>query len=313
MRPKVSIVVAAYNIEKYIERCLRSLVNQTLKEIEVLVVNDGSIDRTEIITKEFEKDSRFKVITQENGGLSSARNTGIKNASGKYIAFLDGDDYVCKEMYEELYDKIKKEKSDLVICGFYKIWENDKFIEKKRKKFNVNKKILKGDVIGNFLSKHDEPFTVAWNKLYNLEIIVKNNIYFENPAFFEDVGFMPRYLYYTKKISVVNKMLYFYIQRSGSITKSYNPIIEKSFEKTISLINKFYYQKAYNKYLEVFELRLLIYILNYSLRNSISSENIVNKILKFRKCWRLAPIKHKIAYLLIRIKLYNKIFLNIRK
>jgi glycosyltransferase involved in cell wall biosynthesis len=309
MKPKVSVVVAAYNVEKYIERCLQSLANQTLKEIEILVINDGSKDRTEEIAKKFEEeDSRFKVITQENGGLSAARNTGIKNACGSYIAFLDGDDFVHPEMYKKLYNKIIQEKSDLVISGFYKVWEDNEFKEIKRKKFKVNKKLLKNDVLANFLTKHDEPFVVAWNKLYRLEIIRENEIYFENRAFFEDVGFIPRYLYYCKRVSVVEEELYYYVQRNGSITRSYNPVIEKSLRNTLNIINTFFWQGTYKKHLKAYELRLLLYKLNYSLKNGKDLDESINRILELTAYTKLLPFKHRIAIFLLHIGLYREIF-----
>lgn len=104
-KPKISIVVAAYNVEDYIEKCLESLTAQSIKEIEILVINDGSRDNTVNIANEFTKcDKRIRVISQENGGLSAARNTGINHANGEFIAFVDGDDYLDKSMYEILYE-----------------------------------------------------------------------------------------------------------------------------------------------------------------------------------------------------------------
>jgi glycosyltransferase involved in cell wall biosynthesis len=303
MKPKVSVVVAAYNVEKYIERCLQSLANQTLREIEILVINDGSKDRTEEIAKKFEeKDSRFKVITQENGGLSAARNTGIKNARADYIAFLDGDDYVNVTMYEKLYSKIIHEQSDLAICGFVKVWEDADGIELKRKKYKVNKKLLNGDIIGNFLTKQDEPFVVAWNKLFKKNIIKTNSIYFENRAFFEDVGFIPRYLFYSKKIVVVNQVLHYYVQRSGSITKKYNPIIEESARNTLSLLNNFFNSKEllekYKEDIKQLETRLLIYIINKKIKHNKDISEDVKK-LRSLSCKKI-PFKHKIGVYLMQ-------------
>ena len=120
--PKVSVIVPVYNVEEYLERCLDSLVNQTLKDIEIIIVNDGSTDGSkEIIQKYLNKYKNIVYLEKENGGLSSARNYGIPYAKGEYIGFVDSDDYVEITMYENMYNKAIEEKSDMVECDF--IWE----------------------------------------------------------------------------------------------------------------------------------------------------------------------------------------------
>ena len=121
--PKVSIIVPIYNVEGYIEKCLETLVNQTLEDIEIILVNDGSTDNSELIAKRFFEKYPEKIVylEKENGGLSDARNYGIPYSKGEYIAFLDSDDYVEKNMYEEMYELAKRENSDMVQCNFY--WE----------------------------------------------------------------------------------------------------------------------------------------------------------------------------------------------
>ena len=119
--PKVSVIVPFYNVEGYIEKCLETLVNQTLKDIEIILVNDGSKDRSIDIVKKFLKQYPEKIVylEKENGGLSDARNFAIPYARGEYIAFLDSDDYVEKDMYQLMYDMAQKEKSDMVECDFF--------------------------------------------------------------------------------------------------------------------------------------------------------------------------------------------------
>ncbi|UJF15261.1 glycosyltransferase [Jeotgalibaca sp. MA1X17-3] len=125
---KVSIIVPVYNVEKYLKKSIESLMNQTLKDIEIILVNDGSTDNSLFICKQYEKkDFRIKVIDKNNGGVSSARNIGIELASGQYIGFIDPDDWIEPEMYEKMYSKIEKTKSDVCICNYIK--------EKNKKKF----------------------------------------------------------------------------------------------------------------------------------------------------------------------------------
>ncbi|MGG0464509.1 glycosyltransferase family 2 protein [Priestia aryabhattai] len=309
MQPKVSIVVAAYNVEKYISRCINSLLNQTLEEIEILVINDGSKDNTVSVVDTIQKsDSRVKLITQSNGGLSAARNTGIDNAKGEFIAFLDGDDYVESNMYEMLYNQMVKEEADLSICNFYKVWENEKFEEQKRTENCLKTSLIEKSYITNFLTKHDEAFVVAWNKLFRLSIITRNKLKFENRAFFEDVGFIPRYLYFSRHITHVNEPLHFYIQRAGSITKSYNPIIEKSSENTINIVRDFFQDKINKDIIKAFELRLLIYQINYSLENKKNINILKNRVINLQKGRAMLPLKHRVAVLLLKYNLYEKIY-----
>ena len=131
---KVSVIVPFYNVEKYIDRCLNSLVNQTLEDIEIIIVNDGSKDNSETIAKEYSSKYKDKIIylEKENGGLSDARNYAIPYATGEYIAFLDSDDYVEVNMYEQMYEKAKKENADIVECDFLWEYPNEK-IESKGK------------------------------------------------------------------------------------------------------------------------------------------------------------------------------------
>ena len=128
---KISVIVPVYNVQKYIDNCLKSLVTQTIKDIEIIIVNDGSKDNSEKIIE--------KYVEKENGGLSSARNYGLEYATGEYIAFLDSDDYVDCKMYEEMYNLAKKENADMVECDFIWEWKYGKKVFDKRKKHKKTK------------------------------------------------------------------------------------------------------------------------------------------------------------------------------
>ena len=128
---KISIVVPIYNVEKYVKKCIESLIKQTYKNIEIILVDDGSTDSSaEIIDEYANKDSRIIAIHQKNKGVSSARNTGLKAARGEYIGFVDPDDYVDCQMYEVMVNKLQASLADLVVCGYSKIWESSKKTEK---------------------------------------------------------------------------------------------------------------------------------------------------------------------------------------
>ena len=166
--PKISIIVPVYNVEKYIDKCLRSLTEQTLQDIEIIIVNDGTQDKSEDIIEKYVKDNptKIKYYKKENGGLSSARNYGLKYVTGEYIAFLDSDDYVETNMYEEMYILAKKENAEMVECDFVWEWEYGKKILDKRRDYKTKEEIMK------------KPRVVAWNKIYKREILNKYKIRF---------------------------------------------------------------------------------------------------------------------------------------
>ena len=194
---KISIIVPFYNVENYIEKCLQSLVNQTLEDIEILLVNDGSQDNSEMIAKQFVEKYPNKIIylKKENGGLSDARNYAIPYAKGEYIAFLDSDDYVETNMYEEMYNKAKEENLDYVECDF--LWEYpDKTLESKGKQYN-NKKEM-------FIHTR----VVAWNKLIKREIVQDNHLEFPKGYRYEDVEFFYKLLPLIHHYGIVQNHLF---------------------------------------------------------------------------------------------------------
>ncbi len=234
--PKVSVIVPIYNVEKYLEKSLISLVNQTLQEIEIILVNDGSKDKSGEIAKQYQEKYPRKIIylEKENGGLSDARNFGIPHATGEYIAFLDSDDYVELEMYEEMYQIAQKEKSDMVQCNFY--WE-----------YPQKRKLGKLEIY-NQHNKIEKARVEAWNKLIKREILQQTKIEFPKGYYYEDVEFTYKLLPYLKNISFSNKPYIHYIQRLNSISNSQNERTKDIFEILDHVIS-FYQQRGfYEKY-----------------------------------------------------------------
>ena len=258
---KLSIIVPVFNMEKYIERCLDSLVNQTLNDIEIIIVNDGSYDKSkEIIQKYLKKYiSKIKYFEKQNGGLSSARNYGIKYAKGEYIAFLDSDDYVEINMYEEMYNLAKQENSDIVECDF--IWEWEK--EGESREQNILKKI-KYDKRRDYKNKKEmmkRPRVIAWNKLIKREIIEKNNIIFPEGLIYEDLEFFYKLIPYVNRISYINKYFVHYVQREDSISNKQTENNEDIFQ-ILNNIFKFYKEtglyKEYENQLKYMKKRILL-------------------------------------------------------
>lgn len=240
--PKVSVIVPVYNVEKYIEKCLESLVNQTLQDIEIIIVNDGSTDGSEeIIRKYLNKYSeKIKYVTKTNGGLSDARNYGMKYATGDYIAFLDSDDYVDVTIYEKMYKKAVYENCDFVECDF--IWKYD------------NKEVK--DCGYMYKDKHEmlaNARVVAWNKLIKKELIDKLNLEFPKGLRYEDVEFFYKLIPYINKFGFVKEYLIYYVQRATSIANTQNERTKEIFEVLDNVIKYYKENEFYDEYKEELE------------------------------------------------------------
>lgn len=210
---KVSIVLPVYNAEKYINKTINSLLNQTLKDIEIICVNDGSKDSTlKIIEKLKEQDDRIRIIDKNNEGVWKARIDGIKQATGNYIAFIDSDDYVEKDFIERLYDNITKNNSDISICGFKRIDEKSGKVLSKEMKYEENKKIEKNYNFEEVITVN----TALWNKLYKASILKELKELKNPPRILEDMMFLAKVYLQTEKITFVDDYLYNYIVREGS-------------------------------------------------------------------------------------------------
>ena len=249
---KVSVIVPVYNVEKYIEKCLDSLVNQTLKEIEIIVVNDGSPDNSQKIIDKFVKKypNKVKSFIKENGGLGSARNYGLKHIKGEYVAFIDSDDFADLKMLEEMYNLAKKNNSDIVLCSNNLLDENYRILK-------VESAII-NEKINNNLLKYK---LAAWNKLYKKELLINNKFEFRSNVWYEDVDFTTKVMINAKKVSFIDKPLYNYLLREGSIMNNSNLKrnleIFYSFDEIINYCKK---NKFYKKYYSEIEYLIFIFV-----------------------------------------------------
>lgn len=240
--PKVSIIVPVYNTENYINKCLSSLINQTLDDIEIIVVNDGSTDNSQIIIDEFCKKYPNKIISlfKENGGLSDARNYGLNYINSSYVGFVDSDDFVEPTMYEEMYKLGVENNLDLVECDFS--WD---FPNKSKKD------------IGSAYTSTENFYTfgrvMACNKLYKTSIIKNNNILFPKGLLYEDVEFFYKYVPHIKKSEKINKIFYHYIQRENSIINSNNERTSEIFKIFDNLFNYYKNNNLYDDYFPYLE------------------------------------------------------------
>lgn len=238
MNDLISVIIPIYKVEKYIHKCIDSVINQTYKNIEVLLVDDGSPDDCPQICDDYAlKDSRVKTIHKKNGGLSDARNIGIKNSIGKYIAFVDGDDYIDKEYVEELYKAIILNDADLAICDFDKVDDNYKKINEKHSSF-YNKTIENKEEAIAMSVNGGIRYITCWNKLYNRKLFT--NITFPIGKYHEDEFIAHQILYECNRIVTIDKPLYKYVQHNNSIM-NIRPIPIKRFDAVEALIERTFF------------------------------------------------------------------------
>ncbi|MGG0739351.1 glycosyltransferase family 2 protein [Niallia taxi] len=219
---KITVIVPIYNVQEYLDRCLKSIIGQTYKNLEIILVNDGSTDSSgEICDNYAVRDSRIRVIHKENGGLSDARNVGIQAATGNYIGFVDSDDFIHKDFYHVLYNTIVNYQCDVVEVGYKEVYEyevdlsDDDFME--NDEASIIKYFEKDKAVINSILDHDLR-NYAWNKLYKKELW--NNIKFPKGKLFEDVFTTYQIFNCCTKIVKVEKVLYYYFQRADSIVNS---------------------------------------------------------------------------------------------
>lgn len=278
---KVSVIIPVYNVEQYLDRCIQSVINQTFNNIEIILINDGSIDNSQKICENYaKKDSRIILINQENMGVSNARNIGINKATGDYITFVDSDDYVDNRYVETLHKYITKYNADVCVCSTYKVYSNGK----------IEKEIRENGLLTckEYLEKlfNLKGFGVCRNNLYKSTVI--KDIEFDSTIRVgEDFYFNLNASKNIKSVIAIDTCLYYYFVNNNSLVRKFNKEYDKMYyyssNKVVQYIEKYYSEnntlkKMCNNYV-VFN--LLLVIVNYvchsdntknifKMRNSIS-------------------------------------------
>lgn len=314
---RVSIIVPVYNVENYLAKCLDSLVKQSLPDIEILVVNDGSKDNSEKIIEGYAQKypEKIKAYTKENGGLSDARNFGIDRATGDYIGFVDSDDYVTETMFEEMLLLAEKHNAKMVISNIQKVDEHGKVVQKLTQLPNMPEKIT---LEKNFSVFSDISY-FACNKLFKKELF--NQKRFKKGVHFEDIQLIPQLLLECETIAQTQNFHYQYLERTDSITKTHT---EKGLDmlKAVSDVEQvlrgspYSHKKEELKNFQIFEgvysfLAYLAFVKEEEIFYSMSDQLVlfmkerqikIQDILKynrFGKNYLLSlPLKKKIFYLL---------------
>lgn len=248
MEPIISIIVPVYNVEKFLTKSINSLLNQTFKDIEIILVNDGSSDNSRSVCLYYESlDSRIIYVEQENKGVSATRNTGLKIAKGTYIGFIDPDDWVEPTMFEKMYENIIKHNTDMVFCDFTIFYneQNTKIIQINEQKDILEQKDIINYLIPNMIAPTDlnsNGYVImgsVWRILFKRSFVVNSNLQFkEDLKYMEDLIFVLSGLTHTSKISLVKEPLYNYFQRDGSAIYSYRNSLRQENIHIFNLIEK---------------------------------------------------------------------------
>ena len=242
--PKVSVIIPVYNVEKYLTRCLQSVCGQTMKDIEIICVNDGSTDNSAHILAEFAaQDSRVKVITQENRVQSIARNIGIEKAIGNYIFFVDADDFIHQQTLEYLYMIANKSKCNVISMNNVKKYDSE-CIDMTNISYEIHKNALE------HLLNNNASSSVIWNKLYKTKLI--KNYKFIPGIYFEDWPWLTILFSEVKSYATTEKSLYYYNEKNISTMRSIFTVRKlDDYVTGIETVYKFYHQNKYLKYWKV--------------------------------------------------------------
>ena len=312
--PKISVIIPIYNVERYLRKCIDSILAQTYRKLEIILVDDGSPDMCPQICDEYKaRDERIRVIHKENGGLSSARNSGLDICTGDYIGFVDSDDWVASTMYEDLLNSISKYKSDIAFCGISRVDETENYCIETLK-YGHERVMSNMDFVSDIFLKNHENVCV-WNKLYSANVF--RNIRFPVGQIYEDAAILPQIVGNVTSLSYADVIGYYYRYRKGSLMNSGKA--EKHKEAILyntKSIEHFMREKApqLQKEFDCYEVNELAFILDFYNRSGIK-KNPEYKSLK-KRLWKKIHLylfsfrtrfKNRISIFLIALGLFEPV------
>jgi glycosyltransferase involved in cell wall biosynthesis len=278
----ISIIIPIYNVEKYLSKCIDSVLNQSYAHCEIILVDDGSTDRSGEIADQYESlfPEKITVVHQENGGLGSARNTGLKRATGKYVLFLDSDDWLERSTIEELYAEALKHGCDLSICNIVNVAEDDSIINENHENLPPNVELTLKDRPDMLFSNPS-----ACNKLFMRSLFLENNIFFPSGLWFEDICTISKLYLLDVKAVYIDRPLYYYLSREESITKnkniSRNLDILASFNEILDFYSRRGMRDLYFHELEFLAIQHVFIASSVRVLRADSRSRIVNKFYQY--------------------------------
>lgn len=214
-QPLITVIVPAYKVESYLPICVESIINQTYKNIEIILVDDGSPDRCGAICDEYAlKDNRIRVLHKDNGGLSSARNAGMKVMEGEFVTFIDSDDYVSPFYVEHLFNALRIDDADLAVSWFAEVNEGEKIDTNGRENLSCYEQLNQKQSLQHLLYQ-DGIETSAWGKLYKSDLI--EGLRYPEGKLYEDIPVTSQYILKSKSVALIRNVDYYYLQRKASI------------------------------------------------------------------------------------------------
>lgn len=281
----ITITVPVYNVEKYLRDCLDSIITQSYKNIEIILVNDGSTDASLSICKDYEYDSRIKIIDKDNEGLSSARQVGLDAAKGSYICFVDSDDYLSMNYIEKMYCKIKEKNADVCVCGSkfiadnYEVYHglNTKELDGKQ----ISKKIIEDDY---FKDLYNYYMSDSWNKMFRISFVRGSRVKFSLPKEFNgtDLSFNHRLLLHGPKFAVIDEPLYIHRLLNNSRVRRKNKQLQKGFEIIMNQIieesEKFNFSPKFDIQLNTLYIKFLKEATQDLYNNAINYSDFINEL-----------------------------------
>ncbi|WP_221388195.1 glycosyltransferase family 2 protein [Clostridium perfringens] len=320
MNDKVSIIIPIYNVSRYLEDCINSVINQTYKNLEIILVNDGSSDNSLEICNNFKKkDSRIILINKENGGLSSARNSGIDKATGKYLYFLDGDDFLELDAIEFVMNLIKNNNADIASFGYYYYYKDNSIRNRMEKVKNDYELYMNSEeALIQILNRRISFSWMAWNKLYKKELF--NDVRFPLGKLYEDLGTTYKLIQKSSVIVYSSVPKYNYVQNPKSITNTF--VFNNRELNRIEMCDDMYLgikENTQNKELlhklEIFRISQYVSVVNVMIRSNTYDYTLIKHIKKmcrdnFMNSIILGNKKQKLQYSLLALnfKLYRLIF-----
>jgi glycosyltransferase involved in cell wall biosynthesis len=323
MEAKISLIIPIFKVEKYLKRCVDSIINQTYKNLEIILVDDGSPDNCGVICDEFAKtDSRITVIHKLNGGLSDARNAGLDISTGEFIGFIDSDDFIHPDMFQDLYNRLRKHDADIAQCSFRRV-TGDEMIEAKEPD---NEKIISNlEALDYIYTPYCVDFIVAWNKLYKKELF--NDLRFPKSKIHEDEFTTYKLFYRATKIVICDKKYYYYFQSPNSIIRSNFSIKKLDYAEAMEERISFFKEKDMEYFYRLALKKYALWLLNFYYRNYkainqsteikqliLKKYNVTESLIRgiqgysnrLKRTLRIAPIVNPLIGFLIYQKLYKR-------
>jgi len=321
---KVSVVIPVYDTEKYLEKCIESVLNQTLQDIEIIIVNDGSPDESLNIMKRYaEQDNRIVIFDIPNQGVDVARNIGIEHAKGDYILFLDSDDYIDHTLLEIMYEQIVKAGTNIAVFNYCLVYDNhvsEPYLSLPKSPI-IDIQENHSEYLCRILKEEIYFSACVFNKLFKTSFIRETGILFEprTKIFAEDAFFYDKLLNKIDKICIVDKPLYYYYQRAASVSNSYKPHFDKQMQTFIDELDRYYQHHvsypAIRKSIQVLCFKYFVQVLYNELNHGVSyalfkkiAENEFFRNQLFGLNLKDISLKRKVFYLLYRYKMYRIIY-----